>query len=207
MNQYFNPQARYTLPQIEERSGGNIISMDPYTRLFRERIIFLSAPVDDTSASDVIAQILALDAKDNQEEIRIYINSGGGSLSAMSAIIDTMKFASAPISTVALGLAASAAAVLLAAGDKGRRLALPNARIMIHQPRTGGSQGSMQATDIDIMAQEILRSRKWMEEFLSTATGRSLEDINKIIERDKWMSPEEALEFGLIDMIVAPKKP
>ncbi len=198
----FIPESRYVVPQMEQRRNGVISTMDPYTRLFQDRIIFLSAPIDDTSASDVIAQLLALDIDDHDAEIHIYINSGGGSISAMNAIVDTMNFLKAPISTIALGMAASAAAVLLAAGEKGKRLSLPNARIMIHQPRSGGSEGSMQASDIDVMAKEILRSREWMEEFLAKRTGRTAAEISDMIERDNWLSPEEALKLGLIDKIV-----
>jgi ATP-dependent Clp protease protease subunit len=195
------PQARYVLPQMEQRRNGTITSMDPYSRLFQERIVFLSSPIDDTSASDIIAQLLALDVDDPESDIFVYVNSGGGSVTAMNAIVDTMNYLRAPVSTVALGIAASAAAVLLAAGSKGRRMALPNARIMIHQPR-GGAEGSMQASDIAIIASEMNRSREWMENFLAEKTGRSAKEISDLIERDKWLSAEEAVELGLIDKIV-----
>jgi len=200
--EHFDPQARYQVPQMEERTPYGIRHLDPYSKLFDNRIIFLSTPVDATSSSDVVAQLLALNAKDGDSPIHLYVNSPGGSLTDMSMIVDTMNYISAKVSTLAIGLAASAAAVILAAGEPGMRFALPSARIMVHQPRVDGS-GRGQASDIEIQAKEIEFLRTNMEEFLSKRTGQELETIKKDLERDKFMSAQEALDYGIIDAVVS----
>lgn len=194
------PEARYVLPQIEERTPYGIRHVDPYSKLFDGRIIFLTTPVDATSASDVVAQLLALNAAD-ESQITLYINSPGGSLTDMSMIVDTMNHVRTKVSTVAVGLAASAAAVILAAGEKGMRFALPSARIMVHQPRVDGA-GRGQASDIEIQAKEIEYLRGNMEQFLAQQTGQSIELIRKDLERDKFMSAEEAKAYGIIDAVL-----
>jgi ATP-dependent Clp protease protease subunit len=197
----YNPEARYVVPQMTEKTPYGVRHLDPYSKLFDSRIIFLSAPVDATSASDVVAQLLALNAADSETSITIYINSPGGNLTDMSMIVDTMNHVTAPVSTVALGLAASAAGIILAAGEKGLRLALPSARILLHQPRVEGS-GRGQASDIEIQAKEIEYLRERMETFLSATTGQSLEVVRKDLERDKFMSAEDALAYGIIDAVI-----
>src|SRR4051794_7299519 len=158
--------------------------MDPYTKLFDERIIFIGAPIDDTTANDVIAQLIVLESADPDRDILMYINSPGGSFTALTAIYDTMQFVRPEVQTYCMGQAASAAAVLLSAGTKGKRYALSNSRVLIHQP-SGGTEGSQQISDLDIQAREILRMRDLMEEVLSRHTGQSLETIHKDVERDK----------------------
>lgn len=197
----YNPQARYIVPQMAEKTPYGVRHLDPYSKLFDSRIIFLSAPVDATSASDIVAQLLALNAADEEAAITIYINSPGGSLTDMSMIVDTMNHVAAPVSTVALGLAASAAAIILAAGEKGRRMALPSARILLHQPRVEGS-GRGQASDIEIQAKEIEYLRERMETFLSAKTGQEISSIRRDLERDKFLSAEDALAYGIIDSII-----
>src|SRR5680860_552662 len=187
------PDSRYILPTFEERT--------PYGKLFEDRIIFLGVQVDDASADDVMAQLLVLESQDPDRDIVMYINSPGGSFTAMTAIYDTMQYIRPHIQTVVLGQAASAAAVITAGGTKGKRLALPNARIMIHQP-AGGSEGSSQASDIEIQAREILRMRTWLEETLSHHSNRTPEQVNKHIERDKILSAADAVEYGLIDQVL-----
>lgn len=195
--------ARYILPQFEERTANGMRNIDPYSKLFEDRIIFLSTPVDATSASDIVAQLLALNVADKDSDITLYINSTGGNLSDVSMIIDTINLISAPVSTLAIGAAASTAAMLLAAGAKGKRFALPSARIMIHQPRVQGERG--QASDIRIHAQEIDYLRQRMENFLVEQTGQDLERISLDLQRDKFMSAEEAVEYGLIDRVISPQ--
>ena len=198
------PQSRYILPTFEERTAYGYKRQDPYAKLFEDRIVFLGVQVDDASADDVMAQLLVLESQDPDREITMYINSPGGSFTAMTAIYDTMQYIRPQIQTVCLGQAASAAAVLLAAGSPGRRLALPNARILIHQPATGSGGG--QASDIEIQAAEILRMRTWLEETLATHSNRSAEQVNKDIDRDKILSAEQALEYGLIDQVLDSRK-
>lgn len=194
------PQARYVLPHFDERTPYGMRSVDPYSKLFESRIIFLSTAIDPVSATDIVAQLLALDAKE-QNQITLYINSPGGNLTDMSMILDTMAHVKSPISTVAVGLAASAAAVILAAGEPGMRFALPSARVMVHQPRAeGGGRG--QASDIEIQAKEIEYLRESMENFLSLKTGQSVETIHGDLERDKFLSATEAVTYGLIDAVV-----
>jgi ATP-dependent Clp protease protease subunit len=199
------PDSRYILPTFEERTAYGYKRQDPYAKLFEDRIIFLGVQVDDASADDVMAQLLVLESQDPDRDIVMYINSPGGSFTAMTAIYDTMQYIRPHIQTVCLGQAASAAAVLLAGGTPGKRLALPNARILIHQPSVGGS-GSGQASDIEIQAAEIMRMRVWLEETLSHHSNRSVEQVNKDIDRDKILGAAEALEYGLIDQILTSRK-
>ena len=195
--------SRYILPQIEERTAYGYKRLDPYTKLFEERIIFLGQGLDDTVANDVMAQLLTLESMDPDRDIMIYINSPGGSFTALTAIYDTMQFVRPDISTVCLGQAASAAAILLAGGAKGKRYALANSRILIHQPSTeGGGQGS----DIEIQAREIARMRDLLETMLEKHSSRSLEEIRRDIERDKILTADEAVEYGLIDQVFTSRK-
>jgi ATP-dependent Clp protease protease subunit len=198
-------EARYILPTFEERTAYGYKRQDPYAKLFEDRILFLGVQIDDASADDVMAQLLVLESQDPDRDILMYINSPGGSFTAMTAIYDTMQYIRPQVQTFALGQAASAAAVLLAAGAPGKRLALPNARILIHQPATG-SEGASQASDIEIQAREILRMRTWLEDTLSFHSNRTSEQVHKDIDRDKILSAAEALEYGLIDQVLAPRK-
>ena len=191
------------LPQFEERTPQGYKRYDPYSKLFEERIIFLGVQIDDASADDVMAQLLCLESMDPDRDISIYINSPGGSYTAMTAIYDTMQFVKPDITTVCLGQAASAAAVLLASGSPGKRYALPHARVLIHQPYTeGGGQG----TDIEIQANELLRMRTEMESILSRHTGRATELIQKDIERDKILTALDAVEYGIVDSVIPSRK-
>ncbi|KQZ84069.1 ATP-dependent Clp protease proteolytic subunit [Microbacterium sp. Root166] len=200
------PGSRYVLPQFEERTAYGYKRQDPYNKLFEDRVIFLGVQVDDASADDVMAQLLVLESQDPDRDIIMYINSPGGSFTAMTAIYDTMQYVSPQIQTVVLGQAASAAAVLLAAGAPGKRLALPNARILIHQPAMGEA-GHGQASDIEIQAQEIMRMRSWLEQTLSKhSTFRTPEEVNKDIDRDKILSAEEAVTYGLVDQVLTTRK-
>ena len=199
------PQSRYILPSFEERTAYGYKRQDPYAKLFEDRIIFLGVQVDDASADDVMAQLLVLESQDPDRDIVMYINSPGGSFTAMTAIYDTMQYIRPQIQTVCLGQAASAAAVLLAGGTPGKRLALPNARILIHQPATGDA-GRGQASDIEIQAREVLRMRTWLEETLAGHSNRTQEQVNEDIERDKILSAAEALEYGLIDQVLTSRK-
>ncbi len=199
------PGSRYILPQFEERTAYGTRFTDPYAKLFEDRIVFLGVQVDDTSADDIMAQLLVLESKDPERDIIMYINSPGGSFTAMTAIYDTMQYIRPHIQTVCLGQAASAAAVLLAGGTPGKRLALPNARVLIHQPSTGGS-GHGQASDIEIQAREILRMREWLEHTLSKHSNRTVDQMHQDIDRDKILNAQEALEFGLIDQVLTSRK-
>ena len=199
------PQSRYVFPTFEERTAYGYKRQDPYAKLFEDRIVFLGVQVDDASADDVMAQLLVLESMDTDSLITMYINSPGGSFTAMTAIYDTMQYIRPQIQTVVLGQAASAAAVLLAAGSPGKRLALPNARVLIHQPSTGqGGQG--QASDIEIQAREIMRMREWLETTLSKHSKRTVEQVNRDIDRDKILSAQEALEYGLVDQVLTSRK-
>jgi len=200
------PSSRYVLPQYEERTAYGFKRQDPYTKLFEDRIIFLGVQVDDASADDVMAQLLVLESQDPDRDITLYINSPGGSFTALTAIYDTMQYIKPEITTVCLGQAASAAAVLLAAGSPGKRLALPNARILIHQPAMGGEGGGGQASDLEIQANEIMRMREWLEDTLAHHSGRTKEQISTDIERDKILTAEAALEYGLVDQVLASRK-
>ncbi len=201
-----SPTARYVLPQFEERTAYGFKRQDPYTKLFEDRIIFLGVQVDDASADDVMAQLLVLESQDPDRDIILYINSPGGSFTAMTALYDTMLYIKPQIQTVCLGQAASAAAVLLAAGQPGKRLALPNARVLIHQPAMEGG-GYAQASDIEIHANELIRMREWLEDTLALHSGRSVEDVRQDIERDKILTAEQAKEYGLVDQVLASRKP
>ena len=199
-----SPSARYVLPQFEERTPYGYKRQDPYTKLFEDRIIFLGVQVDDASADDVMAQLLVLESTDPDGLITMYINSPGGSFTAMTAIYDTMQYVKPQIQTVCLGQAASAAAVLLAAGSPGKRLALPNARVMIHQPSLEGGQG--QASDIEIYAEEMLRMRAWLEATIAHHSGTPVEQVSKDIERDKMLTAAQAKEYGLVDQVLESRK-
>jgi ATP-dependent Clp protease protease subunit len=198
-------ESRYILPTFEERTAYGFKRQDPYAKLFEDRIVFLGVQIDDASADDVMAQLLVLESQDPDRDIQMYINSPGGSFTAMTAIYDTMQYIRPQIQTTVLGQAASAAAVLAAAGTPGKRLALPNARILIHQPSTGDS-GRGQASDIEIQAREILRMREWLEETLSHHSNRTAEQVHKDIDRDKILGADEALEYGLIDQVLVSRK-
>ena len=199
------PSSRYILPSFEERTSYGIKRLDPYTKLFEDRIIFLGVQVDDASADDIIAQLLVLESQDPDRDILMYINSPGGAFTAMAAIYDTMQYIRPDVQTFVIGQAASAAAVLLGAGAPGKRYALPNARILIHQPAlAGGDYG--QASDIEIQANEVLRMRTWLEETLAHHTKRTPEQVNEDIERDKILSAAEAMEYGLIDTVLESRK-
>ncbi|MDO5701701.1 MAG: ATP-dependent Clp protease proteolytic subunit [Bowdeniella nasicola] len=198
------PTNRYVLPQFEERTAYGYRRQDPYGKLFEDRIIFLGVQVDDASADDVMAQLLVLESQDPDGLITMYINSPGGSFTAMTAIYDTMQYIRPQIQTVCLGQAASAAAVLLAAGSPGKRLALPNARVLIHQPAMEGAHG--QASDIEIIADEVERMRTWLEDTLAKHTDRSAEQIGVDIERDKILTATDALNYGLVDQVLTSRK-
>jgi ATP-dependent Clp protease protease subunit len=198
------PSSRYILPQFEERTSYGMKRSDPYNKLFEDRIIFLGVQVDDASADDIIAQLLVLESLDPDREITMYINSPGGSFTSMTAIYDTMQFVRPHIQTVCLGQAASAAAVLLAAGTPGRRLALPNSRILIHQPATEGVYG--QVSDLEIQAAEIGRMRAALEEILSRHSNKTPEEVRKDIDRDKILTAAEAKDYGLIDEVLEYRK-
>ncbi|HZI97803.1 MAG TPA: ATP-dependent Clp protease proteolytic subunit [Actinomycetales bacterium] len=199
------PSSRYILPQFEERTAYGFKRQDPYTKLFEDRIIFLGVQVDDASADDIMAQLLVLESQDPDREITMYINSPGGSFTALTAIYDTMQFVKPDVQTVCLGQAASAAAVLLAAGAPGRRLALPNARVLIHQPAMSNG-GYSQASDIEIHAAEALRMRTWLEETIASHSNRSADQVREDIERDKILTAGMALEYGLIDQVLPSRK-
>ena len=203
-NTTFAPTMDYYIPQWEERTSYGMRRIDPYTKLFEDRIIFLGTPISDEIANAVMAQLLCLQQMDADRDIEIYINSPGGSFTALTAIYDTMRYIKPDVRTVCLGQAASAAAVILAAGTKGKRLALPNSRILIHQPATEGGYG--QSSDIEIQAREILRIRSLMEEMLAGDTGKSVEDVSRDIERDKYLTAEQAKEYGIIDGILTSLK-
>ena len=191
------------VPYVIEQTSRGERSYDIYSRLLQDRIIFLGEEVNDTSASIVVAQLLFLEAEDPDKDIHLYINSPGGSVTAGMAIYDTMHYVKCDVSTICIGMAASMGAFLLAGGTKGKRLALPNAEIMIHQP-SGGSQG--QATEIEIAAKHILKTKEKLNRILADNTGRDLEVVAADTERDNWMSAQEALEYGLIDKIVTSRE-
>ena len=203
-NVFTSPEARYILPTFEERTSYGFKRQDPYNKLFEDRIVFLGVQVDDASADDIMAQLLVLESQDPDRDITMYINSPGGSFTAMTAIYDTMQFIKCEVQTVCLGQAASAAAVLLAAGAPGKRYALPHARVLIHQPYTeGGGQGS----DIEIQANEIQRMRDEMEGIFAAHTGKNVDDIRRDIERDKILTAADAKEYGIIDQVLSSRVP
>ena len=207
MNEQMNdlsPSMNYYIPQWEERTSYGFRRIDPYAKLFEDRIIYLGTPISDDVANAVIAQLLCLQSMNPDQDISIYINSPGGSFTALTAIYDTMKFIRPDVQTVCIGQAASAAAILLAAGTPGKRLALPNSRILIHQPYTEGTFG--QTSDIEIQANEILRMRELLEQMISDHSGRTVEEVSRDIERDKILTAAAALEYGLIDSILESRK-
>jgi ATP-dependent Clp protease protease subunit len=195
---------RYILPSFIERTSYGMKESNPYNKMFEERIIFLGVQIDDASANDVMAQLITLESADPDRDITMYINSPGGSFTAMTAIYDTMMFVRPDIATVCLGQAASAAAVILAAGTPGKRMALPNSRIIIHQPATEGGYG--QSSDIEIQAKEILRMRALLETLISEHSTQSLEKVRKDIDRDKILTAAEAKEYGLVDQVLGSRK-
>ena len=198
-----NEMANMLIPMVVEQTGRGERSYDIYSRLLKERIIFLGTTIDDNVANLIIAQLLFLQSEDPEKDISIYINSPGGIVTAGLAIYDTMQFLKCDITTYCVGQAASMGAVLLAAGAKGKRYALPNARIMIHQP-LGGAQG--QASDINIQAQEIMRIKQILNGILANHSGKAIEDLEKDTDRDNFMSATQAAEYGLIDEVVAHAK-
>ena len=191
-----------TVPYVIEQTGRGERSYDIFSRLLSDRIVFLGEEVSDMSASLIIAQMLFLEGQDPEKDIRLYINSPGGSVSAGFAIYDTMQYVKCDVSTICIGLAASFAAFLLAGGTKGKRFALPNAEIMIHQPAIGGNGIQGQASDIKIMSDHIQKSRRRLNAVLAGNTGKSIEEITLETERDYYMSATEAVDFGLIDKII-----
>ncbi|WP_405522353.1 ATP-dependent Clp protease proteolytic subunit [Streptomyces canus] len=199
------PTARYVLPEFHERTSSGHKTMDPYSKLLEERIVFLGTRIDDISANDLMAQFMYLEYQDPDRDISLYINSPGGSFSAMSAIYDTMQYVSCDVETTCLGQAGSSAAVLLAAGTPGKRSVLPGARVVIHQPALSEPvQG--QASDLAIQADELVRVRARLEEMLVRHTGRSAEQVSVDIERDKILDAQGALDYGLADAIVPSRK-
>jgi ATP-dependent Clp protease protease subunit len=193
----------YVIPRVVEETGRGKMDWDVFSRLLKDRVIFLGSGVDDFVANAIIAQLLFLEMEDSKQDIKIYIHSPGGYVTAGMAIYDTMQYVSCDVATYCIGQAASMGAVLLAAGTKGKRYALPNARIMIHQP-LGGAQG--QASDINIQAQEILRTKRRLNEILAHHTGQSFEQVEKDTDRDRFLSAEDAKTYGLVDHVVVPKK-
>jgi len=195
--------SRYIVPEFTEKTANGYKNHNPYTKLFEERIIFLGTQIDDISANDVMAQLLTLESMDSDRDIILYINSPGGSFTALTAIYDTMQFVRPDVMTICLGQAASAAAIILAGGAKGKRYALEHSRILIHQP---SSEGGGQASDIEIQAREIMRMRGLLESMLSKHTIRTPEEVAQDIERDKILTAAEAVEYGLIDQVLASRK-
>jgi ATP-dependent Clp protease protease subunit len=191
------------IPTVIEQSSRGERAYDIYSRLLKDRIIMLSGPIDDNTANSVIAQLLFLDAQDSEKDIYIYINSPGGSVSSGLAIFDTMNFIKADVQTIAMGMAASMGSFLLTAGEKGKRFALPNAEIMIHQP-LGGAQG--QATEIEIAARHILQTRERLNKILAERTGQPMEVIERDTDRDNYMTAQQAKEYGLIDEVMVNSK-
>lgn len=192
-----------TIPYVIEQNSRGERSYDIYSRLLKDRIIFLGEEVNETTASLVVAQLLFLESEDPSKDIHLYINSPGGMVTAGMAIYDTMQYIRSDVSTICIGLAASMGAFLLAAGAKGKRKALPNAEVMIHQP-SGGARG--QATDISIQAEQILKTKKHMNEILAARTGQSIEKIAADVERDYYMTAQEACEYGLVDEVITTKE-
>ena len=194
------PSSSYYPPTVIEQTPRGERAYDIYSRLLKDNIIFIGTPIDDTVANLVVAQLLFLQSEDPDREISLYINSPGGSVTAGLAIYDTMQFVRCPVSTFCVGQCASMAAVLLAAGSKGLRFALPNSRILIHQPHAGGISG--QASDIKIAAEEIIRMRQRLNEILADHTGKPLDQIEKDVDRDRIMSAMQAYEYGIVDQVI-----
>jgi ATP-dependent Clp protease protease subunit len=195
--------SRYIVPEFTEKTANGYKNHNPYTKLFEERIIFLGTQIDDISANDVMAQLLTLESMDSDRDIILYINSPGGSFTALTAIYDTMQFVRPDVMTICLGQATSAAAIILAGGAKGKRYALEHSRILIQQP---SSEGGGQASDIEIQAREIMRMRQLLESMLSKHTLRTPDEVAHDIERDKILTAAEAVEYGLIDQVLASRK-
>ena len=195
--------SNYLIPYVIERSGSGERSYDIYSRLLKDRIVFLSGQVEDEMANAVVAQLLFLEMDNPDADISLYINSPGGSVTAGMAIYDTMQYIKAPVRTVCVGLAASMGAFLLMAGEKGKRMALPNAEVMIHQP-SGGAQGP--ATDVSIRAEWLIRTKKKMNQMMADMTGQSVEKVSADAERDYFMSAQEAMNYGIVDQIFDPRK-
>ena len=191
-------RASMLVPMVIEKSQFGERAYDIYSRLLKERIVFLGGPIDDDVANLVIAQLLFLEAEDPKKDISLYINSPGGSVTATLAMVDTMNHVKPAVSTVCVGMAASGAAILLSAGEKGKRFALPNAEVMIHQPH-GGAEG--QATDIEITAKQIIKLRERLNRILAKNTGQTLEKVEKDVERDFFMTADEAKKYGLVDQV------
>ena len=198
MNNNHTPRASYLVPMVVEKSTFGERAYDIYSRLLKDRVIFLGGGIDDDVANLVIAQLLFLEAEDPAKPISLYVNSPGGSVTAGLAILDTMNHVKPAVSTVCVGIAASAAAVILAAGERGKRFALPNSEVMIHQP-WGGAQG--QATDIEITAKHIIATRERLNKILAKSTGQPLDKVEKDVERDYFMTAEEAKKYGLVDQV------
>ena len=198
MNKNIQPRASMLVPMVIEKSQFGERAYDIYSRLLKERIVFLGGPIDDDVANLVIAQLLFLEAEDPKKDISLYINSPGGSVTATLAMVDTMNHVKTNVSTLCVGMAASGAAILLSAGEKGKRFALPNAEIMIHQPH-GGAEG--QATDIEITAKQIIKLRAVLNKILAKNTGQPVEKIEKDVERDFFMTADEAKKYGLVDQV------
>ncbi|MFE6775126.1 ATP-dependent Clp protease proteolytic subunit [Streptomyces sp. NPDC057702] len=199
------PTARYVLPEFTERTSTGVRTMDPYSKLLEQRIVFLGTPIDDTSANDLMAQFMYLEHAGPDQDISLYINSPGGSFTAMTAVYDTMRFVTCDIETVCLGQAASAAAVLLAAGTPGKRLALPGARVLIHQPSLNEPIRG-ETSDLQIHAHELLRTRDLLERMLTEHTGQPLDRVRADIERDKIFDAQGALEYGIVDRLTLSRK-
>jgi ATP-dependent Clp protease protease subunit len=193
---------RLVVPYVVEQSPRGERAMDIYSRLLNDRIVFLGTPVDDQVANAIMAQLLHLESEDPEQDINLYINSPGGSVTAGLAIYDTMRFVNADVATTALGMAASISAVLLAAGAKGKRNALPNTRILLHQPWVQGGPGG-QASDVEIQARELVRTKRRMNEILAEAAGQPFEKIERDTDRDYIMGAEEAVEYGVVDRVVS----
>ena len=202
-NSMMEPQGLGYIPMVIEQSGRGERSYDIYSRLLKERVIFLVGPVNDMTANLVVAQLLFLEAENPDKDISLYINSPGGSVTAGMSIYDTMQFVKPDVSTLCIGQAASMGAFLLAAGAKGKRFSLPNSRVMIHQP-SGGFQG--QSSDIQIQAKEIMYLREKLNAILANHTGRSAEEIDRDTERDNFMSAEESVKYGMIDKVIATRE-
>ena len=204
MSQFQLPQSRYVLPSFVERTSYGIKESNPYNKLFEERIIFCGVQIDDASANDIMAQLLVLEAEDPDRDILLYINSPGGSFTSLMAIYDTMQFVRPDIQTYCLGQAASAAAVILSAGTPGKRYALPNARVLIHQPATEGVYG--QVSDLEIQANEIQRVRRLLESTLARHTNKDSDEVRRDIERDKVLTAAEAKDYGIVDEVLPYRK-
>jgi ATP-dependent Clp protease, protease subunit len=204
VSQFQLPQSRYVLPSFVERTSYGIKESNPYNKLFEERIIFCGVQIDDASANDIMAQLLVLEAEDPDRDILLYINSPGGSFTSLMAIYDTMQFVRPDIQTYCLGQAASAAAVILSAGTPGKRYALPNARVLIHQPATEGVYG--QVSDLEIQANEIQRVRRLLESTLARHTNKDSDEVRRDIERDKVLTAAEAKDYGIVDEVLPYRK-